>query len=131
MPTIERGGDELMSVGLGIEPPDLIVVHRQIFPRRLHVRQKRRHERLGRVVRQLAAAGYLCVVATHDLNFAAGLCRTLLLLRDGRVLAGGPTREVLTKESVLALYDVEADVTYHQGAGHLTVVPLRRTRGAE
>jgi iron complex transport system ATP-binding protein len=78
-----------------------------------------------------AERGMTIVVATHDLNFAAGLCRDLLLLREGRVLASGPTAEVLTKESVRALYDVEADVTFHQGAGHLTVVPLRRTRGAE
>ena len=69
------------------------------------------------------------VVATHDLNFAAGLCRDLLLLREGRVLASGPTTKALTRESVRALYDVEADVTFHQGAGHLTVVPLRRVRG--
>ncbi len=44
------------------------------------------------------------------------------------MLAAGPTAEVLTKESVRALYDVEADVTFHPGAGHLTVVPLRRTK---
>ncbi len=78
-----------------------------------------------------AERGVTIVVATHDLNFAAGLCRDLLLLRGGRVLAVGPTGEVLTRESVRALYDVEAEVSYHEGAGHLTVVPLRRTRGAE
>jgi iron complex transport system ATP-binding protein len=64
------------------------------------------------------------VVSTHDLNFAAGLCRSLGLLRDGRVLAQGPTRDVLTSTNVRALYDVEVDVDFHPGAGHLTVVPL-------
>ena len=34
---------------------------------------------------------------------------------------------MLTRETVRALYDVEADVHFHDGAGHLTVVPLRRT----
>jgi iron complex transport system ATP-binding protein len=67
-------------------------------------------------------------VATHDLNLAAGLCQRLVLLRDGRVLASGPTSEVLTRETVRALYDVEADVRFHEGAGHLTVVPLGRAR---
>jgi hypothetical protein len=38
---------------------------------------------------------------------------------------------VLTRESVRALYDVEADVHFHAGAGHLTVVPLRRTGTGE
>lgn len=78
-----------------------------------------------------ADRGVTIVVATHDLNLAAGLCRRLLLLREGRVLAAGPTAEVLTRESVLALYDVEADVRFHEGAGHLTVVPLRRAGGQE
>lgn len=71
--------------------------------------------------------GVTMAVATHDLNLAAGLCRHLVLLRDGRVIASGPTGDVLTRDSVRALYDVEADVHFHAGAGHLTVVPLHRT----
>jgi len=66
------------------------------------------------------------VVSTHDLNFAAGLCRTLVLLKDGLVLAAGPTDEVLTKANIRALYGVEAEIQSHGGAGHLVVVPIRR-----
>jgi iron complex transport system ATP-binding protein len=77
-----------------------------------------------------AERGVTIVVATHDLNVAAALCRDLLLVREGRVVAAGPTPEVLTRESVRALYDIEADVTFHERAGHLTVVPLRRAKGA-
>jgi len=78
-----------------------------------------------------AERGVTMAVATHDLNLAAGLCRRLILLRRGRVLAAGPTAQVLTAESIRALYDVEADVHFHAGAGHLTVVPLRRTGAGE
>jgi len=78
-----------------------------------------------------AERGVTMAVATHDLNLAAGLCRRLILLRQGRVLAAGPTDQVLTRASVRALYDVEADVRFHDGAGHLTVVPLRRTGTGE
>ena len=49
-----------------------------------------------------------------------------MALRDGRVLAEGPTAGVLTTESVAALYGVRADVRFHASAGHLTVVPLGR-----
>ncbi len=31
------------------------------------------------------------VLSTHDLNFAASLCTSLVLLKEGRVLASGPT----------------------------------------
>ena len=66
------------------------------------------------------------VMATHDLNLAASLCDTLVLMRNGRVLASGNTADVLTSAMVRQLYDVEADVRVHELAGHLTVVPLGR-----
>ena len=67
------------------------------------------------------------VVSTHDLNFAAALCRSMVMLRNGVVIASGPTEEVLTRENIRELYGVEADVHRHDDAGHLVVVPLRRT----
>ena len=66
------------------------------------------------------------VLATHDLNLAALLCDTLVLMRDGRVLMQGPTRDVLTCGAVEQLYGVIADVTFHERAGHVTVVPVER-----
>ena len=72
--------------------------------------------------------GVTMVLATHDLNLAAGLCDTLILMRGGRMLAHGPTRDVLNPSSITELYDVDADVRYHEGAGHLTIVPMRRVR---
>ncbi len=71
--------------------------------------------------------GTTMVVSTHDLNLAAMICTELVLLKSGRLLARGATREVLTGENIRRLYGVEADVTFHQRAGHLTVVPLART----
>jgi iron complex transport system ATP-binding protein len=67
------------------------------------------------------------VISTHDLNLAAAVCRELILLREGRVIAAGPTERVLTAEAVRALYDADADVRWHEQAGHVTVVPLQRT----
>ena len=71
--------------------------------------------------------GTTMVVSTHDLNFAAMLCTELVLLKAGRVVAAGATKDVLTAANIRRLYDVDADVTFHPRAGHLTVVPLART----
>jgi iron complex transport system ATP-binding protein len=68
------------------------------------------------------------VVSTHDLNFASSICTDLVLIRHGRVLTQGPVRDVLTREHIHALYDIDADVSMHGRAGHLTVVPIGRTR---
>jgi iron complex transport system ATP-binding protein len=66
------------------------------------------------------------VLCTHDLNFAASLCRHLILLRGGRILAQGPTEGVLTADAIRALYGVEADVLLHPGTGRLRITPLAR-----
>ena len=70
--------------------------------------------------------GLTVVVATHDLNFAAGLCRSLVLLKSGSVLAAGPTEETLNAESIRALYDVEASVWFDQRAKRVAVVPIEK-----
>jgi ABC-type cobalamin/Fe3+-siderophores transport system ATPase subunit len=67
------------------------------------------------------------VLSTHDLNFASSLCTSLVLLKEGRVLASGPTEQVLTVSGVRDLYGVDAEVTRHGAAGHLVVTPIRRT----
>lgn len=66
------------------------------------------------------------IMATHDLNLAASLCDTMMLMRGGGVIASGATADVLTSAAVRQLYDVDADVRLHDLAGHLTVVPVGR-----
>jgi iron complex transport system ATP-binding protein len=72
--------------------------------------------------------GVTMVLSTHDLNFAAAVCRHLVLLRNGLVLAHGPTDQVLTPDAVRALYDVDADVARHPRGGRLVVTPIGRAR---
>jgi iron complex transport system ATP-binding protein len=77
------------------------------------------------LLRSLHAAHALSVVvSTHDLNFAAALCHTLVMLKDGAVLAAGPVDDVLTPPRIRDLYEVDADVTRHPRTGHLTIVPV-------
>lgn len=66
------------------------------------------------------------VMATHDLNFAASVCDTLVLMKAGRILAHGPTSTVMTAAHVRELYGVEVEVLFDQQAGHLMVVGSRR-----
>ena len=67
------------------------------------------------------------VVSTHDLNLAAGLCRDLILLDRGRVLAAGPAERMLQPALIQQLYGVDVDISVHAKTGRLTVVPLART----
>ena len=71
--------------------------------------------------------GTTMLLSTHDLNLAAAVCDRVILLKSGRVLAQGPTKEILTAENIRQLYGIEADVQFHARAGHVTVVPIARS----
>ena len=47
------------------------------------------------------------VIVTHDLPLAAVLCERSVLLSAGRIVADGPTREILEDEQLLAANDLE------------------------
>ncbi|MEO6213539.1 MAG: ABC transporter ATP-binding protein, partial [Vicinamibacterales bacterium] len=82
---------------------------------------------VGSLLRSLHRERRLAIiVSTHDLNFAAGLCQTLVMLKQGRVIASGPVDAVLTPARIRDLYDVDAEVIRHPRTGHLTVTAIGR-----
>ena len=68
--------------------------------------------------------GLTIVISTHDLNLAAALCRDLVLLDRGRILASGPTHDILSTSLIRTLYGVDVEIAHNVSAGHLTVVPV-------
>jgi iron complex transport system ATP-binding protein len=61
------------------------------------------------LIRRLHADRDIAIVlSTHDLYFAASVCSEVVLLREGRILARGPTGDVLTIDQLARLYEVEA-----------------------
>ena len=70
--------------------------------------------------------GTTMVVSTHDLNVASALCHELVMIRAGAVIAHGPTADTLTPSNVRALYDVDAEIDWHQRTHHLMVTPIAR-----
>jgi len=81
---------------------------------------------IASLIRKLNAMGIAILISTHDLTLAASVCRDLVLLRDGRVLATGPTQDVLTESMVRSLYGVDAVVTRHPTTDHVLVIPVDR-----
>lgn len=81
---------------------------------------------IASLIRKLNAMGIAILISTHDLTLAASVCRDLVLLREGRVLATGPTQDVLTESMVRSLYGVDAVVTRHPVTDHVLVIPVDR-----
>ncbi|MBC6992987.1 heme ABC transporter ATP-binding protein [Neolewinella lacunae] len=64
----------------------------------------------------------------HDLNLAARFADEIIFLRDGRVLASGPTHAILTRTTIRDTFDVDCLIQEHPHyAGPLiTTLPYER-----
>ena len=59
--------------------------------------------------------GKTVVVSLHDLNLAAAYCDSLLLMRNGEMVASGPPSEVLNAELLSTVFRVPCNV-YHSNS---------------
>ena len=63
---------------------------------------------IGALIRRLHASHDVSIVlTTHDVHFARAVCDEVVLLRDGRVLARGPSADVLTMARLNELYGID------------------------
>jgi energy-coupling factor transport system ATP-binding protein len=79
---------------------------------------------LAELVDDLASRGAGVIVATHDVEFAAGFADRVVLLGDGVVIADGPAAEVLSggwyfATEVARVLDLPGVITPEQGAAAL------------
>jgi len=69
------------------------------------------------------------VVVTHDVNLAAEFADRVLLLKNGREIAAGTPREVLTPSLLRTVFGLEVLVDAHPVTGAPRVTPVHLTRG--
>ena len=67
------------------------------------------------------------LVITHDINLAAEFADLVLLMKDGRSVAFGPQREVLTPGLIQQVFSVEVLVDAHPISGVPRITPVHRT----
>ncbi|MGR3569526.1 MAG: ATP-binding cassette domain-containing protein, partial [Pseudooceanicola nanhaiensis] len=70
----------------------------------------RQFEILEALRRYAAETGAVVVLALHDLNQVMRACTTTIALAGGRILATGPTLEVLTPDLIRQLYGIDSRV---------------------
>jgi iron complex transport system ATP-binding protein len=77
-----------------------------------------------RIVRGHVAAGGAAVAVLHDLNLAAACATRLVLLKEGRVAADGPTAKMLEEGRLKEVFGPDVIVRSHPDGGPL-VLPGR------
>lgn len=88
----------------------------------------RHQEALLTEVRRLVEEGAAVVVVLHDLSLAGAYADRVVLLRDGRIRAEGPPREVLTSALLTEVYEHPVDVIDHPDSPGPVVLPVRAPR---
>lgn len=69
------------------------------------------------ILQQLGRDGVGVLVALHDLNLAARVAHTMMLLKGGRMVAFGPPAEIVQPALIAEVFDVEVSVTSHPRTG--------------
>ena len=66
------------------------------------------------------------LAALHDLNLTLMYCTYVYVLKGGKIVAHGPTEEVITESLIREIYDVECSVQRHPVSGKLNVTFFSR-----
>lgn len=77
------------------------------------------------LLRDYCEAGHAAVVVMHDLTLAARYCHRLALIHQGNLIAAGNAREVLKREHLATVYNIEAQ--YGSDEAYF-IIPQRRIR---
>jgi iron complex transport system ATP-binding protein len=68
-------------------------------------------DEMMRLVKELIEKLDLTVFAImHDINLAAKFADNVILLKFGRILAGGNTKETLTEQNLKSIYDIDISI---------------------
>jgi energy-coupling factor transporter ATP-binding protein EcfA2 len=72
----------------------------------------RSRRRLIGILRSLGAAQ---IVASHDLELIIELCQRVIVLDQGRIVADGPTREILANDALMRAHGLEVPLSIQYG----------------
>lgn len=72
---------------------------------------------VGRLLKELAEEGWAILLVSHDMNLALEWATSVLLLKDGKKVAQGPTAKVITEE---VLRDLYPGASIHVGRNPIT-----------
>lgn len=76
-----------------------------------------------RILRDLSQEkNILIIMISHDLNIAAKYSDTMIMLHGGYIYAIGTPSEVITKDNIKAVYDVDSEIIESHGRPHLIVL---------
>ena len=96
------GGEQQRVILALLEKPDVLILDEPT--NHLDITHQLQ---LLKIVKKLDAT---VISAIHDLNIAAMFCDRIYVLKNGEIVAQGTPREILTRELIREIYEVESDI---------------------
>lgn len=85
----------------------------------------RHQEQVLDILTRQRARGTAVLLVVHDLSLAAAYADEVALMKEGDLLAHGPTREVMTAELLTETYDHPVEIWDHPETGYPVILPRR------
>jgi len=67
------------------------------------------------ILRDLTNKGLTVLIASHDINLLTRFCDKIMLLSKGRIIDYGLPKDVVTKESIREVFDIEVELVECNG----------------
>ncbi|MFX1293804.1 MAG: ABC transporter ATP-binding protein [Promethearchaeota archaeon] len=70
--------------------------------------------------------GLIVVVVLHDVNLATQFCDKIILLNEGCIKAFGSPKEIITRDNIKSIYNIDVVVKRNLFTNSIYVIPLRK-----
>ncbi len=105
--TLSGGQRQLVAIAQAlVRDPDVLLMDEPTSALDLN----RQVEVLGLMATLAARRGIAVLIALHDLNHTLRYCRDVIVIADGRMVACGPTREIITTDLLRDVWRVDARI---------------------
>jgi iron complex transport system ATP-binding protein len=74
------------------------------------------------IIKRIKQLNVTSLIAIHDINIATAFCDELVVLKDGKHRLGGKPEDIVTREMIREIFDVDAHITFHLTTGRKVVV---------
>ncbi len=116
------GGEKqrVLLASILAQEPDVLLLDEPESALDLHHRA-----RFFSVLSDLAGKNLSIVLVTHDINTAATFCNRLIVMKDGRIIADGDTKDVLSQEILSEIYGDDVKAAPNPVTGDISVYLVR------